>query len=172
MHWTFSAATLQILFMLKQQHYTLTNVKKVKSQSTTPLRPMPCPGFTLLRRARRNQKGYCQPRSSPAPSSGPHHQSPLPLHQPIRQAVHPITNTFLGLNALSSIPLTLPLVLANQGPTPLSRCYETASGGPIWPGMWEGSCKAAPTAPSPKVPVTSLLANFSHYPYLTVPGHT
>ncbi len=24
--------------MLKQQHYTLTNVKKVKSQSTTPLR--------------------------------------------------------------------------------------------------------------------------------------
>ncbi len=34
---TFSAATLQILFMLKQQHYTLTNVKKVKSQSTTPL---------------------------------------------------------------------------------------------------------------------------------------
>ncbi len=23
--------------MLKQQHYTLTNVKKVKSQSTTPL---------------------------------------------------------------------------------------------------------------------------------------
>ncbi len=38
MHWTFSAATLQILFMLKQQHYTLTNVKKVKSQSTTPLR--------------------------------------------------------------------------------------------------------------------------------------
>ncbi len=37
MHWTFSAATLQILFMLKQQHYTLTNVKKVKSQSTTPL---------------------------------------------------------------------------------------------------------------------------------------
>ncbi len=38
MHWTFSAATLQILFMLKQQHYTLTNVKKVKSQSTTPLK--------------------------------------------------------------------------------------------------------------------------------------
>ncbi len=38
LHWTFSAATLQILFMLKQQHYTLTNVKKVKSQSTTPLR--------------------------------------------------------------------------------------------------------------------------------------
>ncbi len=37
MHWTFSAASLQILFMLKQQHYTLTNVKKVKSQSTTPL---------------------------------------------------------------------------------------------------------------------------------------
>ncbi len=27
----FSAATLQILFMLKQQHYTLTNVKKVNS---------------------------------------------------------------------------------------------------------------------------------------------
>ncbi len=24
--------------MLKQQHYTLTNVKKVKSQSTTPLK--------------------------------------------------------------------------------------------------------------------------------------
>ncbi len=32
-----SAASLQILFILKQQHYTLTNVKKVKSQSTTPL---------------------------------------------------------------------------------------------------------------------------------------
>ncbi len=28
--------------MLKQQHYTLTNVKKVKSQSTTPLNsPVP-----------------------------------------------------------------------------------------------------------------------------------
>ncbi len=38
LHWTFSAASLQILFMLKQQHYTLTNVKKVKSQSTTPLK--------------------------------------------------------------------------------------------------------------------------------------
>ncbi len=37
LHWTVSAATLQILFMLKQQHYTVTNFKKVKSQSTTPL---------------------------------------------------------------------------------------------------------------------------------------
>ncbi len=26
--------------MLKQQHYTLTNVKKVKSQSTTPLKAL------------------------------------------------------------------------------------------------------------------------------------
>ncbi len=49
------------------------------------LRPMLCPGFTLLRRTRRKQKGYCQPRTSPAPSSGPHHQSPLPLHQQIRR---------------------------------------------------------------------------------------
>ncbi len=28
--------------MLKQQHYTLTNVKKVKSQSTTPLTEIKC----------------------------------------------------------------------------------------------------------------------------------
>ncbi len=38
MHWTFSAVTLQILFMIKQQHYTLTNVKNVKLKSTTSLK--------------------------------------------------------------------------------------------------------------------------------------
>jgi len=37
LHWTFSAATLQILFIHQQQHYTLFKMKKVKSQSTTPL---------------------------------------------------------------------------------------------------------------------------------------
>ncbi len=34
--------------MLKQQHYTLTNVKKVKSQSTIPLR-MPHAGYRLVK---------------------------------------------------------------------------------------------------------------------------
>ncbi len=89
--------------------YPVSNVRFLTAQAQEMSRPMPCPGCTLLRRTRGNQKGYCQLRSLPAPSSGPHHQSPLPLHQPIRRAVHPITNMFLGLNALlSSIPLTLP----------------------------------------------------------------
>ncbi len=72
------------------------------------LRQMPCPRYTPLRGTRGNQKEYCQRRSLPVPSSGPHHQSPLPLLQPIRRAVHLITSMFLGLNAHpSSIPLTL-----------------------------------------------------------------
>ncbi len=50
-----SAVTLQILFMLKQEHYTLTNVKKVKAQSTTAtfnkfissVQPVTCKQSTL-----------------------------------------------------------------------------------------------------------------------------
>ncbi len=34
--------------MLKQQHYTLTNVKKVKSQSTTPLKHFMLPSADKL----------------------------------------------------------------------------------------------------------------------------
>ncbi len=34
--------------MLKQQHYTLTNVKKVKSQSTTPLSCFTCDLFPVF----------------------------------------------------------------------------------------------------------------------------
>ncbi len=38
--------------MLKQQHYTLTNVKKVKSQSTTPLNRSETMVVLLLRPSR------------------------------------------------------------------------------------------------------------------------
>ncbi len=37
-HLIFSVVNLKILFMLKQQHCTQTNFKKVKSPSTTPLK--------------------------------------------------------------------------------------------------------------------------------------
>ncbi len=75
-------------------------------------------------------------KSSPAQFSGLLHQSPPPILLPTCWAVHQTISTFQGLSARPSFtPLILHLVLATQGSTPLSRCYETASGGPTWPGM-------------------------------------
>jgi len=43
--WTLSILTLILLFMLKQQHFTLTKVKKVKSYFTTPLNKFFFPSY-------------------------------------------------------------------------------------------------------------------------------
>ncbi len=123
--------------------------------------------------ARRNLRGSSLLKSSSAQFSGLLHQSPPPILLPTPRAVHQTISTFQGLSARPSFtPLTLHLVLATQGSTPLSRCYETASGGPTWPGMWEGSCRVAQTAPSSEVPVIFQPVNFIHYPNPTIPGHT
>ncbi len=107
---------------------------------------MHCLASMRPKRARRNLRGSSLLKSSPAQFSELLHQSPPPILLPTHRAVHQTISTFQGLSARPSFtPLTLHLVLATQGSTPLSRCCETASGGPTWPGMEEGLSRVAQT---------------------------
>ncbi len=65
--------------MLKQQHYTLTNVKKVKSQSTTPLsRQDPRLQSGDIQTVKSTESGWQRPAGSHANLSNRHPTGPCP----------------------------------------------------------------------------------------------
>ncbi len=94
---------------------------------------MPCLGFRVPQKAQRNLRTSSYRRWSSPPSNGAPLQPPQFLLPINRRAALQDISTFHKFNALPWFTqLTHPEVLATQGPTTPSRCYETASGGPIW----------------------------------------
>ncbi len=126
------------------------------------------------KRSVRNQKPSFQRKSSSAPSSEIPSQTPPPMSPHLLcRAAHQVCNTSPEHDALHSFTLCTHLwALATLEPTALSRCWRIASGGPIWPGMWEGLSKAARTVPFTRAHAICHRANSSRCLFPTVPGHT